>query len=483
MTQLDDETRASARITLRSLIAARWALVALVLVAVVVVWLAGQRLPSGLLPSSEHPLVFLIVLLAWAALNLPSMLALRRDRASEMRAGGHLLIDALALTALLGLSGGSANPFTILYFLPITLATQVSPRWTWALAITCLLGFAGLFVLVPLDPPAPDPAPAHDPAPTHEHAEHDHAAHAEHDHAAHAEHDHTAQASAPTADASASAGPGGHAEHFAGHQRGMWVAFGIAGVLMTVFVHRTALALARQRSELAKLRQTALEDRHLAAIGTLAAGAAHELGTPLGTIKLLVDELPHMPAPEREGALATVREQLGRCKLIVSRMASPELRVSALGAGESWPLGELREELDELGLDVPLRVELPEPLASATTRAPLEVVAQLLRELVANAAEACRRTGDPTRGIVVSARRLGDRVEIVVADAGIGMDEATLASAFDPFFTTRPEGSGMGMGLYLARAHLRQLGGGITIESKLGAGTRVRIDVPLVAGS
>lgn len=473
MTSLDDESRASARITLRSLIAARWVLVALVLVAVVVVWLAGQRLPSGLLPSSEHPLVFLIVLLAWAALNLLSMLALRRDRASETRAGGHLLIDALALTALLGLSGGSANPFTILYFLPITLATQVSPRWTWALAITCLLGFAGLFVLVPLDPPVPEPAPLAASEPTH--TEHDHATHTEHDHAAHV------QASPPAADASAATG--GHAEHFAGHQRGMWVAFGIAGMLMTVFVHRTALALARQRSELAKLRQTALEDRHLAAIGTLAAGAAHELGTPLGTIKLLVDELPHMPEPEREGALTTVREQLGRCKLIVSRMASPELRVSALGAGESWPLGELREELDELGLDVPLRVELPEPLASACTRAPLEVVAQLLRELVANAAEACRRTGDPTRGIVVSARRLGDRVELVVADAGVGMDDATLASAFDPFFTTRPEGSGMGMGLYLARAHLRQLGGGITIESKPGKGTRVRIDVPLVAES
>lgn len=475
MPPIDDESRASARITLRSLIAARWALVALVLVAVGVVWLADRRLPSGLLPSSEHPLVFLVVLLAWTLLNVPSMLALRRDRASESLAGAHLLIDALALTALLGLSGGSANPFTILYFLPITLATQVSPRWTWALAITCLVGFASLFVLVPLDDPAATPPPAARVASehaTHDHATHDHAAH---DHAAHT--DHAAPQVEPEPPTT------GHAEHFAGHQRGMWVAFGIAGVLMTVFVHRTALALARQRSELAKLRQTALEDRHLAAIGTLAAGAAHELGTPLGTIKLLVDELPHMPEPEREGALATVREQLGRCKLIVSRMASPELRVSALGAGESWRLGELREELDELGLDVPLRVELPEPLASASTRAPLEVVAQLLRELVANAAEACRRTGEPTRGIVVSGRRLGDRVELLVADQGVGMDEATLASAFDPFFTTRPEGSGMGMGLYLARAHLRQLGGSITIESKLGEGTRVRIEIPLASGS
>lgn len=465
---IDDESRASARITLRSLIAARWVLVALVLVAIVVAWVAGDRLPSGLLPSSEHPLVFIALLVAWAALNLPSVLALRRDRASEALAGAHLLIDALALTALLGLSGGSANPFTILYFLPITLATQISPRWTWALAAACLACFASLFVLVPIDvPPAPEPAPI-EAAPAPEHALHEHAHHEHAHHDAHA---------APAASAELE---GGHAEHFAGHQRGMWVAFGIAGVLMTVFVHRTALALARQRSELAKLRQTALEDRHLAAIGTLAAGAAHELGTPLGTIKLVVDELPHMPEPERAAALTTLREQLGRCKLIVSRMASPELRVSALGAGESWEIGELADELAELGLEVPLRIELPEPLASTTTRAPLEVIAQLLRELVANAAEACRRTGDPSRGIVVGGRRHGDRVELTIDDRGVGMDQATLASAFDPFYSTRPEGQGMGMGLYLARAHLRQLGGTITLDSTLGQGTRVRIDFPLV---
>ncbi len=457
MDRLSDETRAGARITLRNLVAARWALVALVVLAVILAWAAGDRLPSGLLPTSDRPGLVIAVLIGWAALNVPSMLALTRDRASEGRAGAHLLIDAVALTSLLALSGGSANPFTILYFLPITLATQVSPRWTWALAVSCLACFASLFVLVPI---------ANEPAPTAS--------------AEPAVHHHVPGMVMPPPSS-----PGGHAEHFAGHQRGMWVAFGIAGVLMTVFVHRTALALARQRSELAKLRQTALEDRHLAAVGTLAAGAAHELGTPLGTIKLLVDELPHMSEAERGPALATVGEQLARCKLIVSRMASPELRVSALGVGEfeSWQLGEIADELAELGLDVPLQVVLPKSVASLNCRQPFEVIAQLLRELVANAAAACRRTNDPERGITVTVRSSGGgkdnpSVDIDIDDRGVGMNPETLASAFDPFYSTRPEGQGMGLGLYLARAHLRQLGGGIELRSTPERGTHVHVYFP-----
>lgn len=459
------DSRASARITLRNLIAARWVLVTLVLIAVVIAWVAGDRLPSGLLPSSDRPVLLVAVLIGWAALNVPSMVALGRGRASEGLAGGHLLIDAIALTSLLALSGGSANPFTILYFLPITLATQISPRWTWALAVACLACFASLFVLVPIASEAPvvvvEPVLTVEPDP-HAHHHHDHQA-----------------TPAPTSEVASA--PSDHSEHFAGHQRGMWVAFGIAGVLMTVFVHRTALALARQRSELARLRQTALEDRHLAAVGTLAAGAAHELGTPLGTIKLLIDELQHMSDDEQGTALTTVREQLGRCKLIVSRMASPELRVSALGVGESWQLGELAEEFDGLALGVPLRVVVPESVAALTCRQPFEVIAQLLRELIANAAEACRRTGDPDRGITLGIRGQLSGVDIDIEDRGIGMDAAAVASAFDPFYSTRPEGQGLGLGLYLARAHLRQLGGSIELQSTPEQGTRVHLHFPLEA--
>src|SRR5690606_1318841 len=156
--------------------------------------LADEHLPAGLMPSSEYPVAILLLLIGWALLNVVSTIALRRGHGSERLAGAHLLVDAVALTILLALSRGPAHPFTILYFLPITLPTQVSPRRRGVQPGVCVACCAALFVITPIDDPvpiAPDP------------------------HAHHHEHD---------------PGPvGEHAEHFGGHQRGMWIAFGIAG--------------------------------------------------------------------------------------------------------------------------------------------------------------------------------------------------------------------------------------------------------------
>ncbi len=459
------EAPASAHITLRNLVISRWVLLALVGAAALLELLgAAPESVAAWVPAATHPIPTLATLAAWAGLNGASVWLLRKGRASEGLAGLHLLIDATALTILLLLAGGSANPFTILYFLPLTLATQVSPRWTWALAAWSLACFASLFVLAPASPERPEHAGhGHEPgAPTaSEHASHEH----------HPEPEAAAPRPIPAAEGSG---------HFAGHQRGMWIAFGLTGVLMTVFVHRTALAIARQRAELVRLRQDALQDRHLAAIGTLAAGAAHELGTPLGTIKLLVDELPLMDAGERDEALATVREQLTRCKLIVSRMASPELRVDAIGVdAQAWPLRELGAALAGLEPGVPVELRIAAQTGERTTRQPFEVLAQLLRELIANAAEACRRSERADAGILVEIGDKHGQLRVEVRDTGVGMDPATLAAAFDPFFSTRPEGEGMGLGLYLARAHLRQLGGRIELDSAAGEGTTARVSVPL----
>jgi two-component system sensor histidine kinase RegB len=456
-----DRNPSSAHITLRNLVISRWVLLTLLLVAALLELIGA--IPDSLaawLPVAEHPLASFATLAAWAGHNGTSVWLLRRGRASEGFSGVQLLVDATALTILLLLAGGSANPFTILYFLPLTLATQVSPRWTWVLAGWSFACFASLFVLA--EPAGERPelieAPTLD-----EHAHHGH------------QHQHE------PAPAPAQADDGGDQHgHFAGHQRGMWIAFGLTGVLMTVFVHRTALAIARQRAELVRLRQDALQDRHLAAIGTLAAGAAHELGTPLGTIKLLVAELPQMSASERDEALTTVGVQLARCKLIVSRMASPELRVDAIGIdARAWPLRELGSAVAKLEHGVPVTIHVSAEASERTTRQPFEVLAQLLREFIANGAEACRRSDTSEAGVIVEIHTEGDELRIEVRDHGLGMDQDTLAAAFDPFFSTRPEGSGMGLGLYLARAHLRQLGGHIELDSVRGRGTTVRVALPL----
>ena len=419
---------APAAITLRGLVTARWVTVALMGAAATLMAFAPQLVAPVLswVPTSGTIGGFVAVLLALALFNVyMAKVVLPRGRATVTFAGLQLLADSASLSVLLGLTGGATNPFTTLYFVPITLATQVSPRWTWAVAGTSLAGFGLLYLLGPLPQ-----------------------------------------------------GPPGHEHHFAGHLQGMWFSFGVTGALITYFVHSIALSVARQRIELTRLREQALEDRNLASLGSLAGGAAHELGTPLGTIAVLASELPHMDEAERTDAIASIRHEVGRCKAIVQRMSTPDARVHALGAdAEPWPLSTLEDET--FAADVPVLLEFAAGSRDARCGLPREALGQIIRELVASAAEACRRRKHAL-GITLRISATANEARIEVEDDGTGMDVALSKAAFDPFFSTKPEGSWMGLGLYLTRAQLRQLGGSIAMDSEPGRGTTVSITFPLV---
>ncbi len=429
--------QSSAQITLRFFVVARWVLLGLVALGWSLQTLSPtlfDRLISWFPPPPEPTGTAAVVLLLVATNVWTMRSVLRRGRATTTIAGAHLLVDSVALTALLALSGGVSNSFTTMYFVPMTLATQLSPRWTWAVAATSLLGFTALFVL------APTPPMMH--------------------------------------------GPPGHEQHFMGHIRGMWVAFGMSAAFMTYFVHRIALSQARQRAELAGLRLAAAQDRQLAALGTLAAGAAHELGSPLGTVSMLVSDLACMSDAERSEAIGTIKQQLQRCKHIVQQMSSPELRVRSLGAtAEPWPLarlvGDLPHDLRGASGEPRLQIEQSAAVqAGATTTQPQEVLGQIVRAVVANAVDACKARPGAT-GVRLKLTVEAGEAAISVTDDGTGMAPQAVAAAFDPFFSTKAEGQGMGLGLYLARAHLRALSGTIDLESQLGHGTTVHVRFPL----
>jgi len=419
---------APAAITLRGLVTARWVTVALMAIAATLMVAAPQLVAPVLswVPTSGTVAGFVAVLAALALFNVyVARVVLPRGHATVTFAGLQLLADSAALSILLGLTGGATNPFTTLYFVPITLATQVSPRWTWAVAGASLTGFGLLYLLGPLPQ-----------------------------------------------------GPPGHEHHFAGHLQGMWFSFGVTGALITYFVHSIAISVARQRSELARLREQAIEDRNLASLGSLAAGAAHELGTPLGTITVLASELPYMDTAEREDAVQSIRHEVSRCKEIVQRMATPDARVTELGAdAEPWTLGALADEVRPSG-DPPVKFVFAPGSEDARCDLPRDAIGQVVRELLANAAEACRRRNG-AQGIEVRVRATDGHATLAVADDGEGMDASLSSAAFDPFFSTKPEGSGMGLGLYLTRAQLRQLGGTIAMKSEPGHGTTVTITFPL----
>ena len=246
-------------------------------------------------------------------------------------------------------------------------------------------------------------------------------------------------------------------------------------------VQRVTRSTTRERNELTRLRDENIADQHLAALGTLAAGAAHELGTPLGTVNLLAAELPHMEPEEQRSAIDTIKREVERCKDILHRMASPEVRVSALSARDAqpWFLCELQDELDEPdGVKLTFVATAATRETQGTTTLARASLGQIIRELVANGAEACRKKPG-SRGVTVRIDVVGMEALVEVDDDGVGMEPHICAAVFDPFFTTKPEGQGMGLGLYLARAQLRQLGGTLDLHSSPGRGTKVTLRVAL----
>jgi two-component system, sensor histidine kinase RegB len=430
MQRTDERSRHehTATVTLHSLVLARWALISLLIAIALAQWAMPASIGSELTWSRDPIDVRapLAVLLAWLSINVATRFWLAsRDAVDARVAGGQLLLDTCALTLLLALWGGAANPFTSVYFMPVILATQISARWTLVLLGASAAGFAALFVWLPIDEHVSRP--------------------------------------------------------FAGHVHGDVIALLACSALGAWLVHRITQSATRTRDELAFLRDQTIQDQHLAALGTLAAGAAHELGTPLGTVNLLAAELPHMAPDEQRSAIDTIKREVARCKDILGRMASPEVRVSALSARDAqpWFLCELQDELDD-----PEGVKLTVVTTAVTReRAGLTTLAraslgQIVRELVANGAEACRRRPG-SRGVALRVDVDHEDAIIEVEDDGEGIDADIAAAVFDPFFTTKPEGQGMGLGLYLARAQLRQLGGNLELVSAPGRGTKVKVRVAL----
>jgi two-component system sensor histidine kinase RegB len=339
----------------------------------------------------------------------------------------HLTVDLLALTALLHFSGGPSNPFNFLYLVQIVLAAVVlGTRPAYFLAAISAVLFAALFV------------PGLRDGDLHSHM------------------------------------------MMQWHLQGMWIAFVIAALLIIQFLGQILSALARQRAELERERERASRHEKLSSLVTLAAGAAHELATPLSTIAVISSELSHrfhadpaVPADVSEDT-ALLRQEVRRCQDILERM-SVAAGQSPGDTSQRVLVGDVvRSVLSQLEGD---RVEVSaSPAAMAT-----EIVAAVgglrrsIRAVVDNALDA-----SPFDGRVRLQIEVGEEdVEFRVIDAGRGIPAELRARVVDPFFTTKPPGKGMGLGLFLADNALQQMGGSLSIESGPGGrGTSVRLRLP-----
>lgn len=342
----------------------------------------------------------------------------QRTVVTENRLLGVMLLDTALHTAVFALSGGPFNPFTTLYLVHVVLAALVLSRpKQWLVAATALLAFGSLFLVEKV-------APASWQLPNHQ-------------------------------------------ELMRLHLTGMWVAFVIAAGFIVAFVQRVRSALADERRR---------SERHekLAALTTLAAGAAHELSTPLGTIAVASHEMLRaldtldVPTGLRDDA-KLVREQVERCRVILQGMSARSGEIAA-EAQSTFPVTAWLDDAVR-GLKDEARVVRNSVSAEAVT-GPRGALAQAVRSLVKNALEAS------SAPVTVESRIDSAFITIVVSDTGHGIAPNVVERMGEPFFTTKPAGAGMGLGVFLARTLAMQLGGTLDIASTEGAGTTVSFSLP-----
>jgi len=386
--------------------------------------LVGQFLLDGALPMAE--------LLAVIAVGLVSNLAIElyffgdRRRSPDLAPPVHerqiallMMLDIAVLTGLLFFSGGPHNPFAILYLVQIALATVlVRAVWSWTLVGLSFVGF-GLLLIEHRPLAIPDDS----------------------------------------------------------RLIGIWVALGVASAFVVHFLRRITGALAERDAELTEARGLAARQERLASLATMAAGAAHELSTPLGTVALAAKELEHALTKTAEPELAAdarlIREQVGRCRAILEQMAQ-----GAGTVGESVATCTIGELLDEALVGIRatpvVHRDVPAELTKTVLRLPPRAVSQALRSLITNAQDA----SPPTAAVMVTVRGEATTLELAIHDRGAGMPSEILARIGEPFFTTKAPGRGMGLGLFLARAVIEAVDGTLQIDSTAGTGTVVRVTLP-----
>jgi two-component system sensor histidine kinase RegB len=395
----------------------------------------GQIVAAALVGRILHtdlPLGWIAVA-PWLEALTNLWLSRREDAAESALIGWLFVLDTIGLTAVLMLTGGPTNPLSLLYLVYITLSAMIlTQRQTWALGFLASICFALLFWRY-------RPIPA---------LEMHH-----------------------------------HGEGVNVHLFGMWLGFGIAALLVAMFSGRISSLRQHERSLLLMQDELARKDR-LASLVTLAAGAAHELSTPLATIAVVANDLERYATRTLgDSALAEdsrlIRTEVERCRAILQRLSVE----GAEPAGEAIEdvragilIGAAQSAFASASV---LRIEASQEDLDSVLKVPRHAVQQALVALVKNAVEASP-AGSP---VSLATSRSPESIRFEVKDSGSGMSQEILKHAGEPFFTTKEPGRGMGLGIFLVRTVADRLGGRLTFDSSPAKGTRAVLELPLAGAA
>lgn len=350
----------------------------------------------------------------------------------------HLAVDTGVLCYLLYFTGGATNPFVSLYIVPIALAAMaLSPRH---LAASVLIACLAYLVVLIWHQPLPDVS-------------------------SHAVHGAEAEAT----------------RDFNLHVFGMAVNFAISAVLLGFFIWRLARDLRERETAAQRERERALRDEGILAIATQAAGAAHELNTPLSTIRTLLGELRReYPADSPLGEdLALLSSQAERCRDILRELVqvgSAQLAEQA----QAQTLAEFVADCSDRFRLLRPAVDLDVTLGAMPASAPLRIVPALrhaVLNLLNNAADASAQAG--REKVEFSANCTDVDIVIGVRDYGPGLPQVVREAAGMRFVSAKHDG--LGLGLALANATIERFHGSLHADPVPGGGTLTRLVLPRAA--
>lgn len=267
------------------------------------------------------------------------------------------------------------------------------------------------------------------------------------------------------------------------HMRLFYLAKGISISLLLASV--LAYLAYREQKAHRRLYEQLIQSEKLAGVGQLAAGLAHELNTPLASILAYAEELEDQLKESETSCdvaplvhyLRVIRQQARRCTDITrsllnfARKADFKIEPTDVKQvlAEAWALMRRKAQSKQVRITQHVEPDIP---AIAADRLQLQ---HAILNILGNALDASE-AGDEIR--LVSVQHDGALV-ISVRDTGCGISKEHLPRIFDPFFTTKPPGVGTGLGLSISHGIIRELGGGISVSSKVGQGTEVEIVFPL----
>ncbi|MDR3605802.1 MAG: ATP-binding protein [Oligoflexia bacterium] len=247
--------------------------------------------------------------------------------------------------------------------------------------------------------------------------------------------------------------------------------------------------LERKTAEFQAMQETLVQSGKMAALGELAAGIAHELNQPLLGIRGYAQELQALALPALKGC-PTEAESAAALKEVISNVDKMSaiighLRTFVRKSTENFEFSQVHQAIEEalkmldrqfasrgIAVEKNFARELPQVYAN-----PLQLE-QVFINLATNARDAIEATGRGRGKISITTADAGPVVEIRFRDDGCGMDMRTKSKAFNPFFTTKEVGKGMGLGLSLSYGILSKIHGSIVVESELGKGAEFVIRIP-----